>query len=62
MRYQAHEKLEIVLLVDESHQPIKRTLDLLGILQSTFYVWYDRYLESGVNGGEEKQSSINITT
>ncbi|KZL26071.1 Integrase core domain protein [Pseudovibrio sp. WM33] len=51
-----HEKLEIIRLVEGSHQPIKRTLELLGIPRSTFYVWYDRYLEGGVEALEDRVS------
>ncbi|KZK75583.1 Integrase core domain protein [Pseudovibrio sp. W64] len=56
MRYPAHEKLEIIRLVEGSHQPIKRMLELLGIPRSTFYVWYDRYLEGGVEALEDRVS------
>ncbi len=56
MRYPAHEKLEIIRLVENSHQPIKRTLQHLGIPRSTFYVWYDRYLEGGVKALEDRIS------
>ncbi|KZK98591.1 Integrase core domain protein [Pseudovibrio sp. Ad14] len=56
MRYLAHEKLEIIRLVEGSHQPIKRTLELLDIPRSTFYVWYDRYLEGGVEALEDRVS------
>ena len=31
MRYPASEKLEIIRLVEQSHLPIKQTLDKLGI-------------------------------
>jgi putative transposase len=31
MRYPASEKLEIIRLVEQSHLPAKRTLDMLGI-------------------------------
>ncbi|AEV35689.1 ISCc3, transposase OrfB [Pseudovibrio sp. FO-BEG1] len=56
MRYPAHEKLEIIRLVEGSHQPIKRTLELLGIPRSTFYVWYNCYLEGGVEALEDRVS------
>ena len=48
MRYPASEKLEIIRLVEQSHLPAKRTLDKLGIPRTTFYRWYDRYLNGGV--------------
>ena len=31
MRYPASEKLEIIQLVEQSHLPVRRTLDKLGI-------------------------------
>ena len=45
MRYPAAEKLEIIRIVEQSHQPAKRTLDQLGIARRTFYRWYNQYLE-----------------
>jgi putative transposase len=50
MRYPASEKLEIIRLVERSHLPVKRTLDMLGIPRTTFYRWYDRYLSLGEAG------------
>lgn len=47
MRYSASEKLEIIRTVEGAHQPIKMTLDMLGIPRTTFYRWYDRYVEGG---------------
>ena len=37
MRYPASEKLEIIRLVEQSHLPVKRTLDKLSIARTTFY-------------------------
>jgi len=54
MRYPASEKLEIIRLVEQSHLPAKRTLDRLGIARTTFYRWYDRYLEGGLAALEDK--------
>lgn len=39
MRYPASEKLEVIRLVEQSHLPIKRTLDKLGISRPKFYRW-----------------------
>ena len=50
MRYPASEKLEIIRTVDHSHLPTKQTLDMLGIPRTTFYRWYDQYLEGGFDG------------
>ena len=48
MRYPASEKLEIIRLVEQSHLPVGRTLEKLGIPRQTFYRWYDRYLTGGL--------------
>ncbi len=50
MRYPASEKLEIIRLVEQSHLPIKRTLDKLGIARPKFYRWYDLYRRFGEAG------------
>ena len=39
MRYPACEKLEIIRLVVQSHLPVRRTLDKIGIPRATFYRW-----------------------
>ena len=56
MRYPASEKLEIIRTVEGSHLPTKQTLDMLGIPRSTFYRWYDLYLEDGLDGLSDKSS------
>ncbi len=53
MRYPASEKLEIILLVEHSHLPVRRTLDKLDIPSTTFYRWYDRYRAFGKDGLSE---------
>jgi transposase InsO family protein len=55
MRYPASEKLEIIRLVEQSHLPIRRTLDKLGIPRTTFYRWYDRYLSGGPEALEDRR-------
>lgn len=57
MRYPASEKLEIIRTVEGSHLPTKQTLDMLGIPRSTFYRWYDLYLEDGLDGLSDKSPS-----
>jgi transposase-like protein len=47
MRYLACEKLEIIQLVEQSHLPVRRTLEKLGIPRATFYRWYDLYRTGG---------------
>jgi len=44
MRYPACEKLEIIRLVEQSHLPMRRTLEKLGIQPARFCRWYDRLL------------------
>jgi transposase InsO family protein len=47
MRYSASNKLEIIRLVEGSHLSARQTLAKLGIPRTTFYRWYDRYLQRG---------------
>ena len=56
MRYPASEKLEIIRIVEQSHLPVRRTLDKLGILPGSFYRWYDRYRTGGVEALDDKPS------
>jgi transposase InsO family protein/transposase-like protein len=48
MRYPASEKLEIIELVEQSSLPVGRTLASIGIPKSTFYDWYSRYQDGGI--------------
>jgi len=56
MRLPGSEKLEIIRLVEQSHLPARRTLEILGIRPSTFYRWYDRYRAGGPEALEDKSS------
>ena len=56
MRYSASEKAEIIQLVEQPHLPTKRTLDKLGIPRATFYRWYDRYREGGLEARADHRS------
>ena len=56
MRYPGSEKLEIIRTVEGSHLPTKQTLDMLGIPRTTFYRWYDLYLEDGLDCLSDKLS------
>ncbi|GEM_PF-2565747 len=49
MRYSASEKAEIIKIVEASHLPTKQTLAMLDIPRSTFYRWYDLWLEGGID-------------
>jgi transposase InsO family protein len=54
MRYPASEKLEIIRLVEQSHLPVKRTLEKLGIPRATFYRWYDLHQTGGPEALDER--------
>lgn len=54
MRYPASEKLEIIKLVEGSHLSARLTLAKLGIPRTTFYRWYDRYLQRGEAGLQDQ--------
>ena len=56
MRFPASEKAEIIALVERSHLPVKRTLHKLGIPRATFYRWYDRYREGGIEALADHRS------
>ena len=47
MKPSPSEKLEIIRLVEDSHLPARRTLEIQGIVRSNFYRWYDRYQRGG---------------
>src|SRR6056297_2553166 len=49
MRYPASEKLEIIRTVEASHLPARQTLSMLGIPRTTYYRWYDRWSEGGLD-------------
>jgi hypothetical protein len=40
-------KVEIIRLVEDSHLPTRRTLEIPGNAQSSFYRCYDRYRQDG---------------
>ena len=56
MRYPASEKLEIIRLVEQSHLPVRRTLEKLGIRPARSYRWYDRLQTGGPEALEDKPS------
>jgi putative transposase len=53
MRYSASEKFEIIELVEQSPLSIRQTLAPIGIPRSTFYEWYSRYQEGGIEALED---------
>ena len=54
MRYPPSEKLEIIRLVEESHLSARLTLAELGTPRITFYRWYDRDLQRGEAGLQDR--------
>jgi transposase InsO family protein len=56
MRYPASEKLEIIRLVEQSHLPVRRTLEKLGIPRATFYRWVELYQTGGPEALEDRPS------
>jgi len=60
MRYPASEKLEIIPIVEQSHLPVRRTLTQIGVPPTTFYRWYDRYVEH-YNNHRYHESLGNLT-
>src|SRR5437763_16939369 len=57
MRYPASEKLEIIRLVEQSHLPVRRTLEKLGIQPARVYRWSDRLQTGGPEALEDKAST-----
>ena len=55
MRRTASEKLEIIRLVEGAELPVRATLRQLGVPRSTFYGWYQRYVEQGFEGLHDKK-------
>jgi putative transposase len=47
MRYPAPEKLAIIRLVEQSHLPVRTTLDMPHITRSRLYRRYDAYQRGG---------------
>lgn len=54
MRYPASEKVEIIRLVEQSHLPVRRTLEMIGVPRATFYRWYDLYQTGGPEALEDR--------
>ena len=50
MKYSPGEKHEIIRMVEGSSLSVRKTLNKIGVSKSTFYEWYRRYLEDGVEG------------
>jgi len=56
MHHTQSEKMEISRLVEQSDLGVGRTLKELKVNKSTFYKWYNAYLENGYDGLVRKQN------
>ncbi len=57
MRLSASEKYEIIQTVTRSELGVKKTLQEFGIARSTFYKWYNSYLDQGYDGLLDKEKA-----
>lgn len=55
-RSSASEKYEIIRLVEESGLSVKQTLAEIGVPPSTFYRWYTRFQQAGMDGLQDRSS------
>ena len=58
IRFTPEEKMEIIHLVEHSNLSVKKTLEELQVLRSTFYSWYQRYQEHGMDGLKNKKLKV----
>lgn len=58
IRYRPEEKMEIIHLVEHSNLSVKKTLEELQVPRSTFYSWYQRYQEQGMEGLKNKKLKV----
>ena len=56
MRYPASEKTELIKIVEQSHQSVRKTLEQIGIPRATFYRWYEQYQVGGPEALEDRPS------
>src|SRR5215213_7450581 len=61
MRYPACEKLEIIRLVEQSHLPVRRTLEKLGVTRASFYRWCDLYQSGGPEALEDRPPRLSTS-
>ena len=54
MKYRYSEKFEIIRLVESSNLGVRKTLTQIGVSKSSFYEWYRRYLEDGIEGLKDR--------
>jgi putative transposase len=61
MHYSQKEKYELIRLVEQSDLGVIRTLRELKVNKTTFYKWYNSYLENGYDGLSRKRTRSNST-
>jgi len=61
MHYSQKEKYELIKLVEQSDLGVIRTLRELKVNKTTFYKWYNSYLENGYDGLARKRTRTNNT-
>ena len=57
MRHPAAARPEIIRPVEQSPRSVRRPPANIGIPPTTFYRWYDRFVEHGPEGLEDRPSS-----
>jgi transposase InsO family protein/transposase-like protein len=57
MKLSTSEKMEVIRMVEESDLSVTKTLKELGVSRSSFYRWYDQFLEGGVDALESTSKS-----
>lgn len=58
IRFTQEEKMEIIHLVEHSNLSVKKTREELQVPRSTFYSWYQRYQEHGMDGLKNKKLKV----
>ena len=53
MHYKQAEKMEIIRLVEQSDLGVIRTLNQLKVNKTTFYKWYNAFLQAGYSSGSQ---------
>ena len=61
MRYPASEKLVIIRTVEASHLPTRQTLKMLGIPSSTYYDWYARWSDGGLDALADRSPQPRVS-
>ena len=54
MKYNHMEKYEIIRMVEASDLSVSLTLKQIGVSKSSFYEWYKKYLDDGIDGLKDK--------